>query len=120
GKMLEQRVRERVGAPQEHAAVPEVVARVEKLPGSGEIRLFGEAAHAQEALLIGRTSFDISVAGFGASRADAEHNDVFSRGGNLDSCAESSAVLGRVGDDVIGGKQTEHRIGIVTEQKKCR
>src|SRR5208337_1440104 len=52
GKMLAQRVGERIGAPEKHTAVPEVVARVEKLPGRGEIRLFGEAAHAQEALVV--------------------------------------------------------------------
>src|ERR1017187_5225246 len=58
GKMLAQRVRQRVGAPEKHAAVPEVVTRVKKLPGSGEIRLFGKAAHAQGRfpLLIGRSS----------------------------------------------------------------
>src|ERR1039458_2914822 len=33
GKMLAQRVGERVGAPEKNAAVPEVVARLEKLPG---------------------------------------------------------------------------------------
>ncbi len=63
---------------------------------------------------------NVSVAGFGASRADAEHNDVVSRGGGLDPSAESRAILGRVGDDVIRGKQAEHRIGIVTKQEKCR
>src|ERR1019366_6707849 len=57
-KVLTQRVRQRVGAPEKHAAVPEVVARVEELLGSGEIRLFGKAAHAQGRcpLLIGRSS----------------------------------------------------------------
>src|ERR1700674_4798461 len=132
GKMLAQRVRECVGAPEKHAAVPEVVARVEKLPGQAKIRLLREAAHAQRqsplaierALLgrssLGRTGFNIAIAGFGASRADAEHNDVFSRCGNLDSFGESSAVLGGVVDDVIGGKQTKHRLGIVAKQEKCR
>ena len=86
-----------------------------------EIRLFGEAADAQRAVRrIRRTGLDISVAGFGASRADAEHNDVFSGSGDLDSPAESRAILSRIGDDVIGGKQAKHRLGIVTKQKKCR
>src|ERR1700687_1328437 len=92
GKMLAQRVRERIGAPEKHAAVPEVVARVEKLPGRGGIWLFGEAAHAREALLVGHTGLNIAVAGFGASRADAEHHDAVFRGGDLDSRAESRAV----------------------------
>ena len=70
--------------------------------------------------MIGRTGLNIAVAGFWASRADAEHNDIFSRRGNLDSFVESSAVLGGIGDDVIGGKKTDHRIGIMTQQKKCR
>src|SRR5260370_11094631 len=117
-KMLAQRVRERVGAPEKHAAVPEVIARVEKLHGSGEIRLFGKAAHPQGAPLIGGASFgnfslDITVAGFRASWADAEHNDVFSGGSNLDSAAESRTVFGWIRDYVVGGKQPENRVGIV-------
>ncbi len=70
--------------------------------------------------MIGCTGLDVAVAGFGASRTDAEHHDVFSRPGDLNSSAESSAVLRKVGDDVVGGKQTKHRIGIMTEQEKCR
>src|SRR5580704_15973285 len=96
------------------------MARFEKPPGQAEIRLFGEAADAQRAIVIRRTGLDIAIAGLGASRADAEHNHVFSDSGNLDSSAESSPVLGRTGDDVIGGKQTEHRLGIVTKQEECR
>src|SRR4029077_904263 len=89
-QMLAQRVCERVGAPEEHAAVPEVTARVEKPPGQAEIRLFGEAADAQRAIVIRRTGLDIAIAGLGGSRADAEHNNVFSESGNLDSSTESS------------------------------
>src|SRR6266404_6104394 len=86
GKVLAQRVRERVGAPEKHSAVPEVVARVKKLPGQAEIRLFSEAADAegQSAGVIGRTGLarssigcaglNIAVASFGTSGANAEHN----------------------------------------------
>src|ERR1700674_2003034 len=102
--MLAQRVRKRVGAPQKHAAVPEVVAGVEKLPGHAQIRFFGETADTQRAILVRRTGLDIAVTRFRASRADTEHNDVLSRCGDLDSPAESRAVLSRIGDDVIGGK----------------
>ena len=34
--------------------------------------------------------------------------------------AESGAILARIGDDVVGGKQPEHRIRIVAKQEKCR
>src|SRR5271157_3639322 len=123
GKVLAQRVRKRVGAPEKHAAVPEIVARVEKLSGRGEIRLLGETAHAEKALVIGRASLvwprlHIAVTSFRASRADTEDNKVFSRRGDFDSWTESGAVLDGGGDYVIGGKHTELRIGIVKEQKK--
>src|SRR5258707_3182716 len=96
------------------------MARVEKPPGQAEIRLFGESADAQRAMVIRRTGLDIAIAGFGASWADAEHNDIFSRNGDLDSSAESRAVLGRMGNALMEGKQTDHRLGIVTKQKKRR
>src|SRR5208282_1031748 len=34
-KMLAQGVGERVGSPEKHAAVPEVIARIDQLPGCG-------------------------------------------------------------------------------------
>ena len=48
-KMLTQRIRQRVGAPEKHPAVPEIVARLDKLSSSFEVRLFGKASHAQRA-----------------------------------------------------------------------
>src|SRR5258708_29932649 len=107
--MLAQCVRERVGTPEKHTAVPEVIARIKKLPGQAKVRLFREAAHAQRAILARCPRFNIAVTSVGASRTDAEHNYVFSRGGDLDSSAQSGAALGWTGDYVVGGKQSQHR-----------
>jgi len=100
-KMLTQRIRQRVGAPEKHPAVPEIVARLDKLSSSFEVRLFGKASHAQRAWVtgcwsIGRASFDIAVASFRTRRANAQHDYVFSRRGNLDASGESGAIFGRL------------------------
>src|ERR1700746_3225589 len=108
--MLTKRISKRVSTPQKHSTVPEEIACIDKFPRPGQARLFCKAAPPQRAIVISSTRLDVSVAGFGANGPYAKYNDVISRSGNLDCSAESSAVLGRIGDDVIGGKQTEHRI----------
>src|SRR5208282_136433 len=118
--MLSQSVRQRVGAPEKHAAVPEIIAGAEKLTGRCQVRLFREAAHAQGMLVGLLPDLYISVAGFRTHSADAEYDNIFSGGGNLDSAVESRAVCGGIGDYVVGGKQTEHGVGFVTKQKKRR
>src|ERR1700677_167563 len=64
--------------------------------------------------------FDIAVACFRAGRTDAEDDDIFSCGGDLDSSAEGRAVLSGLGDHVVGGKQTEYGVRILTKQNECR
>src|SRR5258708_18822004 len=108
--MLAQCVRERVGTPEKHTAVPEGIARIKKLPGHAKVRLFREAAHAQRAILARRPRFNIAVTSVGASRTDAEYDYVFSRGRDLDSSAQSRAALGWIGQDLAVGRQPEPRI----------
>src|SRR6267154_783123 len=116
--MLTECTSKRVSTPQKHSAIPEEISCIDKFPRPGQVRLFSKSAHAQRAIMISSARLDVSVAGFRASGPYAKHHDVISRSGDLDCLAESSAVLGRISDDVIGGKQTEHRIGILTKQKK--
>src|SRR5580658_458459 len=70
--------------------------------------------------MIFSSCFDIAVACFRAGRTDAEDDDIFSCGGDLDPSAESRAVLSGLGDHVVGGKQTEYRVGILTKQNESR
>src|SRR5258707_217456 len=103
--MLAQGVRQRVGAPEKHAAVPKIVATFDKLAGFGQVWLFGEAADVECSCIersrirrgIRRAGLDVAVAGFGARWADAEHDYVVSGGCDLDSPGESGAVLRRIG-----------------------
>src|SRR5271155_3260395 len=93
-----------------------------------QIRLLGEAAHWNCPRIARRgtgrgvwsSGLDITVAGFRARRLNTDHDDVVSRGGDLDSPGERGTVLVWLGDHVVRGKQSEDGLGIVTEQKKCR
>src|SRR5258708_32067749 len=100
--MLMECISKRVSTPQKHSAVPEEIARIDKFPRPGQVWLFCKSAHTQRAIMISSARLDVSVAGFRASGPYAKYNDVISRSGNLDCSAESSAVLGRTSDDVIG------------------
>src|SRR6266853_5420043 len=118
--MLTERISKRLSTPQKHPTVPEEIARINKFPCPGQVRLFCKSTHSQRAITIFSARLNVSVACFRASGPDAKHHDVVSRCGDLDCSADSSAVLGLISDDVSGGKQTEHRIGILTKQKKRR
>src|SRR6202030_2623178 len=96
--MLAQGVSQSSGAPEEHSAVPEVVAGCDKLGGRFGVGFLSEAAHAQRSALVEAAGFDVPIAGFGASRADPEDHDVSPARCEFDSAFQRLAVSLLVGD----------------------
>ena len=119
GQMLLQGVGQGARAPEKHSAVPEIIARVNELIRLRGIGLLGEAAHAQGLALICPSGLDVSIAGFRACGANAEHNNVRARGREFYAALQGFTKTFLIGDDVIRRKQTEHRRGILAQEKKC-
>ena len=61
---------------------------------------------------------DVAVAGLGASRLNAQHYNVVARLGHGNALLQRLEEARLVGDDVIGGKDTQHRIGILPLDQK--
>ena len=117
--MLTQRVGQRSRAPEEDAAIPIVIACLEESSRGRGVRFLGEAAHSQGLALSARAGLDVPVAGLGASRADAQHHNIFAGGGDLDSSVESRGIAAhpRSRDR---RETSRDGVGIVTKQKACR
>ena len=56
---------------------------------------------------------DVAVAGFGAGGLDAQHHDVVAGGGHGDALLQRLEEARLVGDHVVGGKDAQHRVGIL-------
>ncbi len=67
-----------------------------------------------------RARLDVAVAGFRAGWANAHDDDVFVRGGDGGGLLHGRAEAPLVGDDVVGRKQAEHRVGIAAQQDERR
>jgi hypothetical protein len=114
GKIFAQRVQQHRGFPKEHARVPVEVAGLDVAARGFEIRFFAKAAHlhglARSGLdILGK--FDVSVAGLGPARLNAEHDDL-SAGGRLRRGTDESQIAARFRDHVVGRKDAHHRVGI--------
>ena len=105
-----------IGAQGEDAAVPVVFAGLHVALGGGEVGLFDEPAD-----LVGRAARegvaapDVAVAGLGMARHDAVGDQVAGIGEG-DALLHRGLEDGLVGDDVIGGHDHHHRVGILFEQ----
>ena len=100
--------------PQKHARVPVVVARGHKLLGAVLVGLLDKAAHVQGGVVPGVVAgLDVAVAGFGAGGLNAQHHDVVAGGGHGNALLQGLEEARLVGDDVVGGKDAQHRIGIL-------
>ena len=71
------------------------------------------ATHVPEVFL-GNARLDVTVTRFRTRRTDAKNHDIFPGGGNFNSSGQSFAVSSWLGDDVVGGKKSEHGFGIMT------
>src|SRR5579864_45321 len=90
-QMFAQRVCQSARAPQEHAAVPKIISRLQKFLGTLDVGLLGEAMHAEHAFLHLLAGFDVAVSSLGARRVDAHHHHVLSGRSDLDSLLQNLA-----------------------------
>ncbi len=108
-QVLADGVGQRARRPQEHARVPVVVARGDKLFGAILVGLLDKAAHVQRGIVLGQVAgLDVAVAGFGARGLDAQHHDVFAGRGHGDALLQRLEEARLVGDHVVGRKDAEH------------
>ena len=56
---------------------------------------------------------DVAVAGFGACRLNAQHHDVVAGGGHGDALLQRLEEAWLVGNHMVGGKDAQHRIGVL-------
>src|SRR5256885_265330 len=76
GKMFAQGMRQGLRAPDEHAAVPVVMARIQKFLGALGVGLFRKAPHAQDTAPGALAGLNVAVTGLGAGRLDAHYHHV--------------------------------------------
>jgi len=85
------------------------------------VGLLGEAAHVQGGVVAGQVAgLDIAVAGLGAGRLNAQHHHVVSGGGHRDAFLQRLEKARLVGDDVVRGKDAQHRLGILALDEEGR
>src|SRR6266481_6925051 len=92
-------------APQKHSAVPEKIARAEKLRSALGIGLLGKPVHVARIASGRRSSFDIPIPGLRASGLDSENYNVLARSRYLDRLMQNLAVAFVISDDVVGWEQ---------------
>ena len=108
--MLAHGVHQRLRRPQEHSAVPVVVAGGQKFVGALLIWLFGKATDTIQAITQLLASLDISVSRFGTVRSDAHHDDVLASGGQLDAISQDLVEVPFILDYVISREHADHGI----------
>ena len=106
--------------PQKHPAIPEVISSGNELGSGFHVGLFCKAAHVQGFSLKQRTRLDIPVARFGAVWTYPKHDNIRARRRNLNSSIERFEVAFLVRNHVVGRKQSEHCIRILTQQQERR
>src|SRR5438067_11745784 len=102
GKVLVQRMDKRSRAPHEHAAVPVVLASVQKFLGAHGVRLLRKTARSQHAAPGAFASFDVTVTGLGARRLDAHYHHVVAGSSQPYRLLDYLAKFLLLGDDVVG------------------
>src|SRR5207302_9600659 len=116
--MLAKGVGQGSGAPQKHPAVPEIISCGHKRSRLFRVGLLGETADVEGLASEKTASLNISVAGFGAIRADADHYNILTRRRDLYSSFDSRAIVLFVRNHMIGGKHSNHRVGIFAQKKE--
>src|ERR1700722_17138772 len=117
-EMFAQRIRQGARAPQKHAAIPKIISSRNEVSSVRRIRLFRKPANSQRSTLWRTAHFDVTVASFGSSGLDADDDDVFTGGRNLNALLQSFAKALFIRDHVVGRKQPNDGIGIFPQQKK--
>src|SRR5258708_12647423 len=83
--MLAEGIGKGPGTPQEHPTVPEIISRGYKRHGLFGVRFLCEAAHVESFAFEETARLNVSVAGFGPIRSNAENHNVLTLPGHLDS-----------------------------------
>ena len=120
GQVLAQGVGECVRAPDEHAAVPEVITSGQVLFSNLFLGLLDETTDGQTILPRGGSDLDVAVAGFGARGFDSHDHDVRASGSDLGGGSHVGAELCFAGDHVIGGEHSDDRVGGRALQNESR
>ena len=102
-----ERRQEHVRAPDEHAAVPEVLPARQVLLGVGAVRLLGEVRHPVEPGPHLRAALDVAEVGLGAGGADAEGEQHALAPGGLEGPAGVGDEGVHVVDEVVGREHHE-------------
>ena len=104
-------------AEQEHAAIPEIVAGIDILPGSGKVGFFDKRCHLVCAggIRQRRAPADVAVAGFRRGGDDAESSEVAVLRG-LRRSENGRMERRHVADQMIGGQHQHQRVGIIARQ----
>ena len=112
--MLADGVGQRPRRPEKHSRVPVVVAGGDELLGPVLIGLLDEAANVQRLVAGGKVAgLDVAVAGLGAGGLNTQHHNVVTGGGHGNALLQRLQKARLVGNDVVGGKDAQHRVGIL-------
>ena len=98
------------GLEQKHAAVPVVLARVDKLLGAGEVGLLDKLRDGIGTALR-RTATDVAIAGFGGARHDAK-GDQATGLGSRHSQRDGGLKRSHIADDMVSGQHQQQRVRI--------
>src|SRR5438045_6778357 len=104
--MLAQSVSQRGSAPDEHAAVPEIISGSQKLLRARAVRLFSKPTHAKVVAFFLR-QFDVAVAGLSTPGCDTHHDDVFAISRNPRRLLKRIPKALLIADDVVGRKHSD-------------
>src|SRR5262249_53239886 len=112
GKMFAQRLGQSASAPQEHAAVPEVISGSKKACGALGIRLFCKPPYAQRLAIVAVRSFDVAIPRLWACRPDPDDHNIWPACGCFDPLPQDLAETVFIADHMIGRKHAEYCISI--------
>src|SRR5581483_485552 len=82
GQVLAQGIHQRSRTPDEHAAVPEIISRIDEFLGALRIRFFCKAMHPKHTTAYAASGLDIAVTGLRPRWLDPHYDDVFARRSN--------------------------------------
>src|SRR5580698_3577577 len=118
-QVLAQRVGERLGAPEKHAAVPEEIPSLHELLGNCRTRFLGETLHPHRTIARLAADLNVAVPSLRASRLDTDDHDVRAGCRDLRAPLDVVAKTLLVEDDVVGREQPDHCCRIESGQQKC-
>src|SRR6185312_8033351 len=118
--MFTHSVHQGLRAPDEHAAVPVVVAGGYELFRFFGVRLFREAAYPQDARLVWVAGLDVSITGLSPRGLYAHHDNILPRSSDLYGEFQISAKLLLISDHVVRREHSDHSARIIAiKQERC-